>query len=69
MSALPPRRALALGAALIGGAALLTPLGIAALRRSGAERVEPPAAGPAASASAAAALADAGELLLEDGGA
>ncbi|XXT24704.1 extensin family protein [Sorangium sp. So ce429] len=68
MSALPPRRALALGAALIGGAALLTSLGIASLRRSGAERVEPPAAGPGAPASAAA-LADAGELLLEDGGA
>ncbi|XYI03034.1 extensin family protein [Sorangium sp. So ce1128] len=72
MSALPSRRALALGAALIGGAALLTPLGVASLRRARAERVEPPPAVPAAAtpapASAAAAIADRGALL-GDGGA
>ncbi|WP_437971505.1 extensin family protein [Sorangium sp. So ce260] len=49
MSAPPSRRALAVGAALIGGAALLTPLGIAALRRAPVERGDA-AAGPAAAA-------------------
>ncbi|WP_437960708.1 extensin family protein [Sorangium sp. So ce119] len=68
MSALPSRRALALGAALIGGAALLTPLGIASLRRSEAERGEPPAGSAAATpapAGAATAPADGGALLAD----
>ncbi|WP_437603344.1 extensin family protein [Sorangium sp. So ce590] len=63
MSALPSRRALAVGAALIGGAALLTPLGIASLRSEPAGPAEA-AAGPAAAApgpaGAATALADGG---------
>ncbi|WP_437737731.1 extensin family protein [Sorangium sp. So ce1335] len=72
MSALPSRRALALGAALVGGAALLTPLGVASLRRAEAERTEAqaPAAGPAAagSAGAATAIEDGGAGLLDGGG-
>ncbi|WP_437615997.1 extensin family protein [Sorangium sp. So ce834] len=71
MSALPSRRALAVGAALIGGAALLTPLGVASLRRAPAERTEAPAAGPTAAgpgpAGAATALADGGAGLLDGG--
>ncbi|WP_437338840.1 extensin family protein [Sorangium sp. So ce394] len=78
MSALPSRRALALGAALIGGAALLTPLGIASLRRTEAERGEAPAGSAAAPGPGAAAAvpgdggalpADGGAGLLDDGGA
>ncbi|WP_437803124.1 extensin family protein [Sorangium sp. So ce693] len=80
MSALPSRsrRALALGAVLLGGA-LLTPLGIASLRRAQAERVDAQAGDPAAatsgSAGVATALSDAGASLeggearsLADGG-
>ncbi|WP_437986942.1 extensin family protein [Sorangium sp. So ce117] len=65
MSALPSRsrRVLALGAVFLGGA-LLTPLGIASLRRARAERVDAQAGDPAAatssSAGAATALSDAG---------
>ncbi|WP_437941977.1 extensin family protein [Sorangium sp. So ce341] len=79
MSALPSRRALALGAALMGGAALLTPLGIASLRRTEAERGEAPAgsaAAPGPGAAAAAVPGDGGALpadgaagSLADGGA
>ncbi|WP_437593751.1 extensin family protein [Sorangium sp. So ce1000] len=49
MSAPPsrPRRALALGAVLLGGA-LLTPLGVASLRRAGTEQVDAQAGDPAA---------------------
>ncbi|XXX81820.1 extensin family protein [Sorangium sp. So ce134] len=69
MSALPSRRALAVGAALIGGAALLAPLGVASLRRDPAERTEAPAAGPAPAgpgpAGAATALAVGGAGLLD----
>ncbi|WP_437282421.1 extensin family protein [Sorangium sp. So ce375] len=80
MSALPSRsrRALALGAVLLGGA-LLTPLGIASLRRARAERVDVHAGDPAAAtpgpAGAATGLADGGAGLqggeassLADGG-
>ncbi|WP_437728567.1 extensin family protein [Sorangium sp. So ce861] len=70
MSALPSRRALALGAALIGGAALLTPLGIASLRRADAERGEAPAGSAAAPGpGAAAAVPGDGGALPADGGA
>ncbi|WP_437900611.1 extensin family protein [Sorangium sp. So ce124] len=64
MSALPSRRALSLGAALIGGAALLAPLGIASLRRAPAEGVDAPAAAPGSPA-AATAPADGGAGLLD----
>ncbi|WP_437321130.1 extensin family protein [Sorangium sp. So ce385] len=68
MSALPSRRALALGAALIGGAALLTPLGIASLRRAEAERGEAPAGSAAAPGpGAAAAVPGDGGALPADG--
>ncbi|WP_437947977.1 extensin family protein [Sorangium sp. So ce296] len=61
MSALPSRRALSLGAALIGGAALLTPLGIASLRRASEERVDAPAAAAPGPPAASTALADGGD--------
>ncbi|AUX32334.1 MULTISPECIES: extensin family protein [Sorangium] len=61
MSALPSRRALSLGAALIGGAALLTPLGIASLRRASEERVDAPAAAAPGPLAASTALADGGD--------
>ncbi|WP_437747017.1 extensin family protein [Sorangium sp. So ce1504] len=61
MSALPSRRALTLGAALIGAAALLTPLGIASLRHASEERVDAPAAAAPAPPGAATALADGGD--------
>ncbi|WP_437580973.1 extensin family protein [Sorangium sp. So ce887] len=64
MSALPSRRALSLGAALIGGTALLAPLGIASLRRAPAEPVDAPAAAPGSPASATA-PADGGTGLLD----
>ncbi|WP_438020573.1 extensin family protein [Sorangium sp. So ce315] len=57
MSALPYRRALAVGAALLGGAALLTSLGVASLRRAEAERGEAPAGAAATPAPAGAAAA------------
>ncbi|KYF64243.1 hypothetical protein BE11_01640 [Sorangium cellulosum] len=66
----PPRRALALGVALLGGA-LLTLLGVASLDRGRTEQVDPPAASPPAArglASVAAGLA-AGRAGLLDGGA
>ncbi|WP_437538175.1 extensin family protein [Sorangium sp. So ce726] len=63
MSALPSRRALSLGAALIGGAALLAPLGIASLRRAPAEGVDAPAA--PGSPDAATAPVDGGAGLLD----
>ncbi|WP_437994039.1 extensin family protein [Sorangium sp. So ce145] len=61
MSALPSRRALSLGAALIGAAALLTPLGIASLRHASEEPVDAPAAALPAPPDAATALADGGD--------
>ncbi|WP_441286621.1 extensin family protein [Sorangium sp. KYC3313] len=67
MSALPSRRALTLGAALIGAAALLTPLGIASLRHASEERVDDPAAAAPAPPGAATALADGGDGPLDGG--
>lgn len=64
MSALPSRRALSLGAALIGGAALLAPLGIASLYRAPAEGVDAPAAAPGSPAAATAPV-DGGAGLLD----
>ncbi|AGP36805.1 extensin family protein [Sorangium cellulosum] len=67
---LPSRRAFALGAALLGGA-LVVPLGIAALHRARAERVEQPPAIPAAArgpTGVTTGLAE-GEAGLSDGGA
>ncbi|WP_437640791.1 extensin family protein [Sorangium sp. So ce854] len=71
MSAPPSRRALAVAAALLGGAALLTPLGVASLRRAEAERGEAPAASAATPAPAGAATAAPGDggVAPADGGA
>ncbi|WP_437785804.1 extensin family protein [Sorangium sp. So ce1097] len=69
MSALPSRRALAAGAVLLGGAALLTPLGVASLRRAEAERGEAPAGSAATPAPAGAAAPGDGAVAPADGGA
>ncbi|MDC0681748.1 extensin family protein [Sorangium atrum] len=66
MSVLPSRRALSLGAALIGAAALLTPLGIASLRHASEERVDAPTATAPAPPGAATALVDGGDGPLDD---